>query len=186
MQEMIELSKQQTNLPVTEAKAVRYSIEGAAESKVVYAGPAQFGRELGKGFSVSGQLVVADPIKACTAPNNAKEFWGKIVIVERGDCMFVGKINLMNMLNCNNGVASSAEKARVLEKAGAKGGIVVDNNKGSTSANSPLFSMSGDGVDDVSIPMIFVFSNDAKPLFEAIQAQVKVEATLLDSSGKQC
>lgn len=73
-----------------------------------------------------------------------------------------------------------------MEKAGAKGGIVVDNNKGSTSANSPLFSMSGDGVDDVSIPMIFVFSNDAKPLFEAIQAQVKVEASLLDSSGKQC
>lgn len=90
MQEMIELSKQQTNLPLTEAKAVRYSIEGS-DSKVIYAGPAQFGRELGKGFSVSGQLVVAEPIKACAAPNNAKDFWGKIVIVERGDCMFVGR-----------------------------------------------------------------------------------------------
>lgn len=44
--------------------------------------------------------------------------------------------------------------------------------------------MSGDGVDDVSIPMVFVFSNDASALFEAIQAQIKVEATLLDSSGK--
>lgn len=39
-------------------------------------------------------------------------------------------------------------------------------------------------MDDVSIPMVFVFSNDASALFEAIQAQIKVEATLLDSSGK--
>ena len=89
MQEMIELSKQQNNLPVTEAKAVKYSFNG--DEKVIYAGPAQFGRTLGKGFSVKGQLVVSDPFKACASPENAKDFWGKIVIVERGDCMFVGK-----------------------------------------------------------------------------------------------
>ena len=53
--------------------------------------PAQFGRELLNGFSVSGQLIVAEPIKACSISENAKEFWGKIVLVERGDCMFVGK-----------------------------------------------------------------------------------------------
>ena len=71
-----------------------------------------------------------------------------------------------------------------MEKAGAKGGIVMDNNKGTTSSNSPLFSMSGDGVDDVSIPMVFVFSNDAQELLEVVQSHSKVQVTLLDSSGK--
>lgn len=91
MQEMIELSKQQSNLPTTEAKAVRYSV--GQETKTIFAGPAQFGRQLGKGFSVSGQLVAAEPNKACAVPDNAKDFWGKIVIVERGDCMFVGNFS---------------------------------------------------------------------------------------------
>jgi len=169
MQEMIELSKQQTNLPATEAKAVRYKLIGGPDedvldvSKTIFAGPAQFGRELGKGFSVSGPLILSEPIEACRTPDNAKEFWGAIVIVRRGDCMFV-------------------EKARILEKAGAKGGIVIDNNKGSTSTNSPLFSMSGDGVDDVSIPMVFVFYNDAKDILEALKSRPKMEASLLDSS----
>ena len=76
------------------------------------------------------------------------------------------------------------EKARILEKSGAKGGIVVDNNKGTTATNSPLFSMSGDGTDDVSIPMVFMFSNDAKNLLESLQSHPKLEVTLMDSSGK--
>jgi hypothetical protein len=37
-----------------------------------------------------------------------------------------------------------------LESVGAKGAIVIDNNKETTSANTPLFAMSGDGTDDVS------------------------------------
>jgi hypothetical protein len=41
------------------------------------------------------------------------------------------------------------EKARLLESVGAKGAIVLDNNKGTSSANTPLFAMSGDGTDDV-------------------------------------
>ena len=67
-----------------------------------------------------------------------------------------------------------------MEKAGAKGGIVVDHNKGTTSSNSPLFSMSGDGTDDVSIPMVFLFSNDAKELLESLQSGAKVEVALMD------
>jgi len=161
MQEMIELSKHQSNLPATQAKVVKYDL--GTTTQMIFAGPAQFGRELLNGFSVSGQLIVAEPIKACSISENAKEFWGKIVLVERGDCMFV-------------------EKARILEKSGAKGGIVVDNNKGTTATNSPLFSMSGDGTDDVSIPMVFMFSNDAKNLLESLQSHPKLEVTLMDSS----
>lgn len=43
-----------------------------------------------------------------------------------------------------------AEKARLLESVGAKGGIVIDNSPGTTAGDSPLFAMSGDGTDDVS------------------------------------
>ena len=45
---------------------------------------------------------------------------------------------------------SFSEKARLLESVGAKGAIVIDNNKDTSSVNSPLFAMSGDGTDDVS------------------------------------
>ena len=43
-----------------------------------------------------------------------------------------------------------AEKARVLESHGAKGGIVLDNNPDSSSQGTNIFAMSGDGTDDVS------------------------------------
>ena len=90
MQEMIDLSKQQSSLPTTQAKLVRHRRVGQQEWQEITAGPAQFGRELYQGFSVKGALVLADPITACQVPDNAKEFWGKIVIVERGECMFIG------------------------------------------------------------------------------------------------
>ena len=103
MQEMIELSKQQSTLPATEAKAVRYKIaEDSEESKTIFAGPAQFGRELGKGFSVSGPLVLSVPVEACRIPDNAKDFWGAIVIVRRGDCMFVGMFLFLVLCLCIN------------------------------------------------------------------------------------
>ena len=51
----------------------------------------QFGREISEGFSLTGEVVVADPIKSCEAAANGQNLWGKIVLVERGDCMFVGE-----------------------------------------------------------------------------------------------
>ena len=45
--------------------------------------------------------------------------------------------------------------------------------------------MSGDGTDDVSIPMVFMFSNDAKNLLEDLQNYPKLEVTLLDSAGME-
>ncbi len=40
---------------------------------------------------VNGKVVIADPKHACTPPKNGAAFWGRIVIVERGECMFIGK-----------------------------------------------------------------------------------------------
>ena len=33
---------------------------------------------------------------------------------------------------------------------------------------SPLFAMSGDGVDDIRIPMVFLFMEEAKKLLEVL------------------
>ncbi len=50
----------------------------------------------------------------------------------------------------------------MLERLGAVGAVVSDNVDGSSSAHTPLFSMSGDGGEDVGIPVLFLFKEDAK------------------------
>ncbi|ENN80945.1 hypothetical protein YQE_02650, partial [Dendroctonus ponderosae] len=84
---------------------------------------------------------------------------GLIAIIERGDCMFVDKV-------------------RRAQKFGAIAAIVVDNVPGSSSENSPLFSMSGDGTDDVKIPSVFMFSVDAQKLLKALRLNPLTEITL--------
>ena len=48
------------------------------------------------------------------------------------------------------------EKARLIENQGAKGGIVVDSNTGTTATGNPLFAMSGDGTDDVRYLIFYI------------------------------
>ena len=81
------------------------------------------------------------------------------MLVQRGDCMFV-------------------EKARVLQGLGAVGGIVMDNTEGTAAATSPLFAMSGDGVDDVQIPMVFLFMEEAKLLMKILAGEKELRVTL--------
>lgn len=61
-------------------------------------------------------------------------------------------------------------QARRIQQAGAVAGIVLDNVDGSSAATSPIFAMSGDGkeVDDVTIPVVFLFSMEASELLKAI------------------
>ena len=145
MQEMIELSKQSNTGTDSPPKQISFTAGGRQFE--LQAGPAQFGPALA-GSPVSGSLVMASHIRACGGSlQNGESMWGKIVIVERGDCMFV-------------------EKARVLQSLGARGGIVMDNTEGTAAATSPLFAMSGDGSDDVKIPMVFLFMEEAKLLMK--------------------
>lgn len=60
------------------------------------------------------------------------------------------------------------EKARRAQKAGAAGVIIVDNTPGSNSATSPLFSMSGDGTNDVTIPVVFLLAQEASKVLLAM------------------
>ena len=66
----------------------------------------------------------ADPPRVCPALGDPALYRGSIVLMERGDCMFV-------------------DKARRIQAAGAIGGIVVDHTGGTAAESSPLFAMSG-------------------------------------------
>ena len=61
-------------------------------------------------------MVLAQHIRACGGSlQNGEAMVGKIGVVERGDCMFV-------------------EKARVVQRLGAVGGIVLDTTEGTAAA----------------------------------------------------
>jgi len=158
MQEMIDLSKHQATNTESPPKQVSFEIDG--QTHRLQAGPAQFGKDLQGGMKVRGKVVMANHVRACGGSlQNGESMWGKIVIVERGDCMFV-------------------EKARVLQSLGAVGGIVMDNTDGTAAASSPLFAMSGDGVDDIKIPMVFLFMKESNKLMEILSEVSELEVTL--------
>lgn len=83
---------------------------------------------------------------------------GSIVIAERGDCTFI-------------------EKARKAQEAGAVAVIIVDNVPETSAENEPMFAMSGDGKDDVVIPVVFLFSLDGAVLTKAIATRPELEVS---------
>lgn len=91
---------------------------------------------------------------------NANEVKDRIILIERGDCTFV-------------------DKARKAQKAGAKAVIVIDNVPGSSSKDLPMFAMSGDGRNDVNIPVVFLFKNDADILEAALKNNTNLEVMQL-------
>lgn len=92
------------------------------------------------------------------ALQNADQVAGHILVVQRGYCTFV-------------------EKARRAQTAGAVGVIVFDNDKTSSIHDQPLFAMSGDGTDDVTIPVVFLYATEAAVLEKAIEARPLLEVS---------
>lgn len=45
---------------------------------------------------------------------------------------------------------------------------MIDNIPGSNADEQPMFAMSGDGVDDVKIPSVFLYSREKQVLMKAI------------------
>ncbi|KAG4077628.1 hypothetical protein HA402_008888 [Bradysia odoriphaga] len=160
MQEMLELSKSQTVSQLTELQAVFFSTGSDESIEVIMAGPSHFSPELTGENSIRQKIVYANPIKLCSELENANEVNGRIIIVERGECTFV-------------------DKARKAQAAKAVAVIVIDNVVGSTSQDSPMFAMSGDGVSDVTIPVVFVFQKDAEPLHAAIKNNTDLEVNIM-------
>jgi mannosidase alpha-like ER degradation enhancer 3 len=63
--------------------------------------------------------------------------------------------------------------------------IVLDNTAGSSIRNSPMFAMSGDGKNDVKIPLAFLFQQDAFQLLQALALDPSLKITLSDASPEE-
>uniref|UniRef100_A0A8C7XCP5 alpha-1,2-Mannosidase n=1 Tax=Oryzias sinensis TaxID=183150 RepID=A0A8C7XCP5_9TELE len=122
---------------------------------VLTAGPAKFGADL-------TNIVKASPYTACGPVDNAVEIKGRIALALRGDCMF-------------------AVKARWLQQAGAIGVIFIDHHEGSNSDETPLFQMVGDGDsnEDITLPLVFLFSREGALLTAALEEHHNVDVVLL-------
>ncbi|KAK3539486.1 hypothetical protein QTP70_008867 [Hemibagrus guttatus] len=165
MQEMMELSSQQQKeqLPPRAVQIISHPFFGRV---VLTAGPAQFGIDLSKSnLGVRGFVTVAEPYSGCAELTNGEFVAGRIALLQRGQCMF-------------------AEKARNIQKAGAIGGIVIDDNEGSSSDTAPLFQMAGDGrsTDDVTLPLLFLFHKEGNILLEALKEHKEVEVLLSEKA----
>ena len=53
---------------------------------------------------MSGQIAFADPLRACLPLKNAEMLKNKIVIVERGDCMFIDKVRQLQVTGAIAGI----------------------------------------------------------------------------------
>ncbi|XP_069559658.1 ER degradation-enhancing alpha-mannosidase-like protein 3 isoform X2 [Brachyistius frenatus] len=130
---------------------------------VLTAGPAKFGMDLTKQeHGVKGSIVKASPYTACGPIDNAVELEGHIALALRGDCMF-------------------AAKARWLQDAGAIGVIFIDHREDSNSEETPLFQMVGDGdaTEDITLPLVFLFSREGAVLTAALEKHHNVDVLLL-------
>ncbi|XP_017777987.1 PREDICTED: ER degradation-enhancing alpha-mannosidase-like protein 3 [Nicrophorus vespilloides] len=162
MQEMVELSKLQSQQPEAAPQAVSFqtkNADGTGNFIVLQAGPAHFGMNLKGDLKVTGKSIIIHPLKGCGSLPAGDKMKGKIAIMERGDCMFV-------------------EKARRVQKLGAIGAIIIDNTPSSSAHTSPMFSMSGDGTDDVKIPAVFLFTQEASKLLLSISKDSTLDLTL--------
>lgn len=85
-------------------------------------------------------------------------------MAERGECTFI-------------------EKARKAQAEGAVAVIIIDNVPGTNAENHPMFAMSGDGTDDVTIPVVFLFSVDGATLKKAIETRPELEVSGFEGIG---
>lgn len=103
-------------------------------------------------FQIFAQVIVAQPFQACSSLFLPIQHYNRIGLVRRGDCMFI-------------------EKARQLEKVRAVGGIVIDYNTSLQSSNGAIFSMTGDGNNNVRIPLVLMFKDEAFKLLHLLSEQ---------------
>lgn len=158
MQEIMKVMASQQN--PTEGHSVNSDpvavkvLSPVLEKNEFVVGPAMFGPHLGGNneFHISAALTEPEPQNGCNQFSNGADITGKIVLLTRGGCLFV-------------------QKVRNAEKSGASGVIVADNVDYSTTNATRPFSMSGDGVNDVHIPSVFMQQADANVLRKALASQ---------------
>ncbi|KAH9422303.1 ER degradation-enhancing alpha-mannosidase-like protein 3 [Dermatophagoides pteronyssinus] len=165
MQEMITLSQQQHQYE-QKLRTVSFILSKSIKVSLL-AGPAQFGLDFDDSnqqkqhHSIESTVIKLKPFDGCNLNDfvDQDRIKNQIVLVERGNCMFI-------------------EKARNVQKFGAIGMIVIDNVENSSSKNLPMFSMSGDGQNDVNIHCVFLYSEDAKILMNAMEENPQMKVKL--------
>lgn len=61
---------------------------------------------------------------------------------------------------------------------------VVDNVPGSNADDQPMFAMSGDdGIDDVKIPCVFLYTREKSVLMKAISINADLEVSIQQMTG---
>lgn len=160
MQEMLQLTNLQSLNQLAQIQAVAFKADDSEDWTALMAGPSHFSPEIFSGEFVEAQVVIAEPLRGCSDLSDTDAISGKILVVERGDCTFV-------------------DKARRAQKAGAKAVIVCDNVSGSSGETQPMFAMSGDGNNNVTIPVVFMFSVEYKTLSNAIAKNPNLEIRIM-------
>jgi len=151
MQEMVELMKTTNSfenvhrhLPLTVVPLVQTRSRRTTRFLVA---TAQFGKQLHRTQGIFAQLDVVQPFSACS--NLQQSGRARVGIVRRGDCMFI-------------------DKARYLEQGNASGGIILDYNLSLKTSHNGIFSMTGDGNNNVSIPVVLMFKEQAFQLLNLV------------------
>ncbi|CAL1300944.1 unnamed protein product [Larinioides sclopetarius] len=167
MQELVEQSRAPHYMDdfssLEEYQTVYYYTRDTKNRKLLQACPAKFGMDVRGKPPIESNLAIAQPLIACSKIQNSNELKGKVAIVKRGGCMFI-------------------EKARNLQKTGASAAIVIDNVSGSSITKTKMFSMDGHGKDDVTIPMVFLFTEEANILLKAYSEKPDIIVGITDGS----
>ncbi|CAF0994699.1 unnamed protein product [Didymodactylos carnosus] len=157
MQEMIELMKHNSmnsDSSQYHPLSVVPLLAQATVLPIFKVGSAQFGQQLHKNYGIFSRVSVTSPFQACSTLDNRQQLKNSIALVKRGDCMFI-------------------DKARYLEQTGVLGGIVIDHSSASSTKTgvSAIFSMTGDGRDDVHIPLVLMFKDEGFQLLNLLSKQ---------------
>jgi hypothetical protein len=111
-------------------------------------------------FNITGRVVSADPITACTSVNNPDELNGNIVIIEDRSCNFEAQ-------------------ARTSQAAGAIGVIIREVGAAFAGINHNAYNYADRS--DITIPIVFISAQDGTVLIQLIANSSEVIAIV--SSG---
>ncbi|XP_041986540.1 ER degradation-enhancing alpha-mannosidase-like protein 3 [Aricia agestis] len=123
------------------------------------AGPGHFGKELVGRVRFTGNPVFVEPKDACTEITNKQQVVGKFGVAFRGVCTFATKVQMM-------------------QDAGVKLAIIIDNVRDSSYTTTALFAMSGNGKDDIEIPAAFLFAQEGDYLKAAMEDEPDIIVTI--------
>ncbi len=130
------------------ATTVTVNSPASLAGTVLESAPASFGPSIGQVGSVSGNLILTDPVLGCGAFTNASALAGNIALIDRGSCNFTVKV-------------------KNAQDAGAIAAIVVNNEEGAPT------TMGGTDAS-VQIPSVMISLANGNTIKAALSQGVSV------------